>query len=131
MQFTTDEATSHSTRLPKNVNQVAGYGYKRAATFIFALALTSMLGCASTAAQSTAAKEGNKEATADAAITTKVIKAISAEPTLKSAQIDVNTYKGVVLLTGFVTSAAAENTATELARYVKGVTLVRDAIQIK
>ncbi len=106
-------------------------GYKRAATFIFALALASMLGCASTAAKSTAAKEGNKEAAADAAITTKVIKAISAESTLKSAQINVETYKGIVLLTGFVSSAAAENTATELARYVKGVTLVRDAIQIK
>jgi osmotically-inducible protein OsmY len=101
-------------------------GYKRAATFIFALALTSMLGCASTAA-----KDGNKEAAADAAITTKVNKAIAGEATLKSAQINVETYKGVVLLTGFVSSAAAENTATELARYVKGVTLVRDAIQIK
>jgi len=101
-------------------------GYKRFATFIFAIALTSMLGCASTAA-----KHGAKEATADDIITSKVLKAISGEPTLKSAEINVETSKGVVLLTGFVNSAAAENTATELARYVKGVTLVRDGIWIK
>ena len=101
-------------------------GYKRFATFIFAMALTSMLGCTSTAA-----KVGTKEATADDIITSKVLKAISGEPTLKSAEINVETSKGVVLLTGFVNSAAAENTATELARYVKGVTLVRDGIWIK
>ena len=101
-------------------------GYKRFATFIFAMALTYMLGCTSTAA-----KHGTKEATADDIITSKVIKAINGEPTLKSAEIKVETSQGVVLLTGFVNSAAAENTATELARYVKGVTLVRDAIQVK
>lgn len=101
-------------------------GYKWFATFIFAMALTSVLGCSSTAA-----KEGNKEASADDIITNKVKKAIAGETTLKSAQINVETSKGVVLLTGFVSSAAAENTATELARYVKGVTLVRDGIQIK
>jgi osmotically-inducible protein OsmY len=85
-----------------------------------------MLGCTSTAA-----KHGAKEATADDIITSKVLKAISGEATLKSAEINVETSKGVVLLTGFVNSAAAENTATELARYVKGVTLVRDGIWIK
>jgi osmotically-inducible protein OsmY len=101
-------------------------GYKQFATFIFAMALTSMLGCSSTAA-----KEGTKEATADDVITSKVKKAISGESSLKSAEINVETSKGVVLLTGFVSSAAAENTATELARYIEGVTLVRDGIQIK
>jgi len=101
-------------------------GYKRFATFILAMGLASMLGCASTAA-----KQGAREATADQVITSKVIKAINGEPTLKSAVINVETSQGVVLLTGFVKSAAAENTATELARYIKGVTLVRDALQVK
>lgn len=101
-------------------------GYKRVATFILAMGMASMLGCASTAA-----KEGKKEASADDIITGKVIQAINDEPTLKYAQIKVETSKGVVLLTGFVSSAAAENTATELARYIKGVELVRDAIRIK
>ena len=99
---------------------------KRFATFIFAMTMTSMLGCASPAA-----KEGAKEATQDEVITGKVKEAIAAEPTLRSADINVETSKGVVLLTGSVSSAAAENTATELARYIKGVTLVRDGILIK
>ena len=101
-------------------------GYQRIAPFILAMGLASLLGCTSTAAQ-----QGTKEASADDVITGKVIKAINGEPTLKSAQIKVETSKGVVLLTGFVSSAAAENTATELARYIKGVTLVRDGIQVK
>ncbi|MDH2918740.1 MAG: BON domain-containing protein [Sideroxydans sp.] len=99
---------------------------KQFVTVGLALALTTLLGCASTAA-----KEGNKQAADDAVITNKVIKALSSEATLKSAHIMVETSKGVVLLSGVVNSAAAENTATELARYVSGVTLVRDAIQIK
>ena len=85
-----------------------------------------MFGCASTAS-----KQGAKDAKVDDVITNKVIKAINGEATLKSAQIKVDTSNGVVLLTGFVDSVAAENTATELARYIDGVTLVRDAIQIK
>lgn len=126
MKFTIEETTGHSTRLPKNTKQVAAYGNKWFASFIIAMALTSVVGCASHAA-----KEGNKEASEDVIITNKVMKAIQGEPTLKSAEINVETSKGVVLLTGFVSSAAAENTATELARYIKGVTLVRDAIQVK
>jgi len=101
-------------------------GYKRVATFILALGMASMLGCASFAS-----RQGAKEASADDVITGKVIKAINNEPTLKSAQIKVQTSKGVVLLTGFVKSDAAENTATELTRYIDGVTLVRDGIQVK
>ncbi len=101
------------------------FTHKHYATFVIAIALTSVMGCASSAA-----KEGKKEASDDAAITAKVNKAIAGEASLKSAQINVETSRGVVLLTGFVSSAAAENTATELARYIKGVTLVRDGILI-
>lgn len=101
-------------------------GYKRYTTIILVIGLASMLGCASNAS-----KQGAKEASADDIITSKVIKAINDEATLKSSQIKVETSNGVVLLTGFANSVAAENTATELARYIKGVTLVRDAIKIK
>ena len=101
-------------------------GYKRVVTFILALGMASMLGCGSMAS-----KHGAKEASADDVITGKVIKAINNEATLKSAQIKVETSQGVVLLSGFVSSAAAENTATELARNIKGVTLVRDGLQVK
>lgn len=100
--------------------------YKQFATFILILGMASMLGCASTAP-----KQGAKEASADDVITGKVIKAIDNEPTLKSARIQVETSKGVVLLTGSVSSDADENMATELTRYIDGVTLVRDGIQVK
>lgn len=89
------------------------------------LALSTLLGCASPAA-----KIGDKQAADDVVITNKVIKEISGEATLRTAHIFVETSKGVVLLSGTVDSAAAENTATELARYIEGVTLVRDTMQV-
>jgi osmotically-inducible protein OsmY len=101
-------------------------GYKRVATIILAIGFASLLGCASTAS-----KQGNKQASSDDVITGKIIKAINGEATLKSARIKVDTSNGVVLLTGFTNSVADENTATELARYIDGVTLVRDGLQIK
>ena len=99
---------------------------KRFTAFIFALGLTTLPGCASTEPP-----EARREGIADADITSKVKAALSGEPLLNSSEINVETTQGVVLLTGFVNSADAENTATELARYVHGVTLVRDAIKIK
>ena len=99
---------------------------KRFTAFIFALGLTTLLGCASTETP-----EARREGIADADITSKVKAALSGEPSLNSSEINVETSQGVVLLTGFVSSASAENTATELARYVHGVTLVRDAIKVK
>ena len=99
---------------------------KRFATFFFALALASILGCASTSTQ-----EGTGEYVDDAVITTKVKSAIFGEPTLKSTEINVETFKGIVQLSGFVSSAAAENKAVELARSVKGVKSVKDDMRIK
>jgi len=124
MKFTTDETTSHSTRLPKDVNQVAGY--KRFATFFFAMALTSVLGCASSSTS-----EGTGEYVDDSIITTKVKSAIFGESTLKSTEIKVETFKGVVQLSGFVSSAEAEAKAIELARSVKGVKSVKDDMRLK
>lgn len=124
MKFTTDEPINHSTSLLKDVNQ--GRGYKRFATFFFAIALTSVLGCASTTTQ-----EGTGEYVDDAVITTKVKSAILGEPTLKSMEIKVETFKGVVQLSGFVSSAAAENKAVEMARSVRGVKSVKDDMRVK
>ena len=99
---------------------------KRFAAFFFALALASILGCASTPTQ-----EGTGEYVDDTVITTKVKAAIFGDPTLKSTEIKVETFKGVVQLSGFVSSAAAENKAVELARSVKGVKSVKDDMRIK
>ena len=66
-----------------------------------AVSLVSVVGCASTPQ-----KEGTGEYIDDTMITTKVKAAILNEPTLKSAEINVETFKGVVQLSGFVNSRA-------------------------
>jgi len=53
-------------------------------------------------------------------ITTKVKAAIFDEPTLKTLQITVVTFKGEVQLSGFVDSAQSVKKAGEVARGVKG-----------
>jgi osmotically-inducible protein OsmY len=98
----------------------------RFVTFIFAMLLASLLGCAATST-----KEGTGEYFDDTAITTKVKAAIFNEPSLKSSEINVETYKGTVQLSGFVSSRADINKAVELARGVKGVTSVKNDMRVK
>ena len=94
--------------------------------FIAAFLLATMLGCASTATS-----ESTGEYVDDTVITTKVKAAVFNAPTLKSAEINVETFKGVVQLTGFVSSRDDINRAVELARGVKGVTSVRNDMRLK
>jgi hyperosmotically inducible protein len=99
---------------------------KRLSAFFFAVLLVSMLGCASTST-----REGTGEYVDDTVITTKVKAAILNEPSLKVAQINVETFKGVVQLSGFVSSQAAINKAVEVARGVGGVTSVRNDMRLR
>jgi osmotically-inducible protein OsmY len=88
--------------------------------------LATFLGCASTAN-----KEGTGEYVDDTVITTKVKTAIFKDDTLKSSEINVETFKGVVQLSGFVHSQAAINRAVEIARTVGGVTSVKNDMRVK
>ena len=99
---------------------------KYLSAFFLAIALVSVVGCASTSKQ-----EGTGEYIDDSVITTKVKAAIFNEPTLKSSEINVETFKGVVQLSGFVNSQADINKATEIARSVKGVTSVKNDMRHK
>jgi osmotically-inducible protein OsmY len=99
---------------------------KNVSTFFLVILLASMLGCASTAKQ-----EGTGEYIDDTVITAKVKAAILDEPSLKSAEINVETFKGVVQLSGFVHDKADINKAAELARHVKGVTSVKNDMRLK
>jgi hyperosmotically inducible protein len=94
--------------------------------FFMTFALLFSLGCASTPTQ-----EGTGEYVDDSVITTKVKAAIFNEPTLKSAEIGVDTFKGVVQLSGFVSSQSGINKAVEVARGVKGVTSVKNDMRLK
>lgn len=98
----------------------------RFVTVIFAILLASLFGCAGTST-----KEGTGEYVDDTVITTKVKAAIFNEPTLKSAEINVETFKGRVQLSGFVNSRADINKAVELARRVGGVTSVKNDMRVK
>lgn len=94
--------------------------------FLSIILLTIFLGCASTPK-----KEGTGEYLDDTVITTKVKTAILQEPSLKSAEINVETFKGVVQLSGFVNSPADINKAVEVARRVEGVNSVKNDMRTK
>jgi len=67
----------------------------------------------------------------DSIITTKVKAAIFEEDSLKSLQIEVETYKGVVQLSGFVDSKASVKKAGEVAGKVDGVKSVENDLKVK
>ena len=93
---------------------------------IAAFVLATVMGCASTATS-----EGTGEYVDDTVITTKVTTAILAEPNLKVAEINVETFKGVVQLSGFVSSKDSKDRAVTVARGVGGVKSVKDDMRIK
>ena len=94
--------------------------------FLLTFLMVSFVGCASTAGQS-----GTGEFFDDAVITTKVKAAIFNEPSLSTYEINVETYKGRVQLSGFVGSQAEINKAVEVARSVKGVQSVKNDMRVK
>jgi osmotically-inducible protein OsmY len=99
---------------------------KRFSAFFIVAAMVSALGCASKSEpQSPGAYMG------DAWVTTKVKTAILNEPSLKVAQINVETYKSVVQLSGFVDNAASRTKAAEIARSVEGVTEVKNDLRLR
>jgi osmotically-inducible protein OsmY len=100
--------------------------FNKFVAFLFAIVLASLLGCAATSTH-----EGTGQYFDDSVITTKVKAAIVDEPSLKSTEINVETFKGTVQLSGFVSSRADINKAVEVARNVKGVTSVKNDMRVK
>jgi osmotically-inducible protein OsmY len=91
-----------------------------------AVLLSVVLGCAGNAQ-----KEGTGEYVDDAWITSKVKAAFVKDKTLKASEINVETFKGTVQLSGFVSDSGDVSHAADVARGIKGVTSVRNDIQIK
>lgn len=91
-----------------------------------ALALITASGCASTPKH-----EGTGEYVDDAVITTKIKAQLFDEPDLKSNQIHVETYKGIVMLSGFINSQASIHKAVEIARATNGVKSVKNEMQLR
>lgn len=95
-------------------------------SLIITLALLLSSGCASTINH-----ESTGEYMDDSVITTKVKAAIFNEASLKSSEINVETFKGVVQLSGFVNSQTDINKAVSVTRSVKGVKSVNNDMHVK
>jgi osmotically-inducible protein OsmY len=80
---------------------------------------------------STSKQSGPGEYVDDSVITTKVKSQLAGDDFLKSFEISVETYKGVVQLSGFVDSQTAVNRAGEIARRVQGVSSVKNNLNVK
>jgi len=83
------------------------------------------------ACASTPTSESTGEIIDDSVITTKVKSLLAGDDFLKSFQIGVETYKGVVQLSGFVNSKQAVDKAVEITRSVKGVKSIKNNLIVK
>ena len=90
------------------------------------LVLAVIVGCAATRTQ-----ESTGEYVDDSTITAKVKAAIFDDPALKVFDISVETFKGVVQLSGFVNSAEIRSRAAVVARRVPGVRAVRNEMTLE
>ena len=93
---------------------------------VLLMLIAGLVACASTSKQ-----EGAGEYVDDSVITTKVKTMLASDDFLKSFEISVETYKGTVQLSGFVDSQKAIDKAGEIARGVKGVTSVKNNLNVK
>jgi hypothetical protein len=103
----------------KSISKVIGSAF-------LAMAFLATVGCASGPKSS-----GTGEYIDDSVITMKVKAAIFNDPALNVAEINVETFKGVVQLSGFVISREAANRAVDVARTVGGVTSVKNDMRLK
>jgi hyperosmotically inducible protein len=94
--------------------------------FVLLMLIATFVACASTSKQS-----GTGEYVDDSVITTKVKSLLASDDFLKSFEISVETYKGIVQLSGFVDSQKAIDKAGEIASGVKGVKSVKNNLNVK
>ena len=99
---------------------------KRFSAFLGIVLMAGILGCAATSK-----KESTGEYVDDSAITTKVKSAMLGSSGLKSTDINVETFKGVVQLSGFVKSHAQMSQAVKVAQGVGGVKSVKNDMRLK
>ena len=95
-------------------------GYWKMTLLATILAMPLVAGCGKTVG----------ETIDDTTITTRVKTAMLNDPGVGGLRIDVDTYKGVVTLSGRVKSQTERDQAMALARKVDGVTDVKDALQV-
>lgn len=94
--------------------------------YLLPLVLITFMGCATTRTH-----ESTGEYIDDSVLTLKVKTAILGDDALKSAEINVETFKGAVQLSGFVNSQSDINRAVVVAQNVDGVRSVKNDMQLK
>ena len=92
------------------------------------LILAGLLLAALTACAPTSTRQGTGEYIDDAVITSRVKAAFAADPEVKATEVQVETFKGTVQLSGFVESSESAARAAQIAREVPGVKEVRNAM---
>ena len=95
-------------------------------TLVFSGVLISLSACAATDT-----KESTGQYVDNSVLTAKVKTAIFNEPTLKSSEITMQTYKGEVQLSGFVSSIEQTNKAVDVAKLIPGVISVKNDMRVK
>jgi osmotically-inducible protein OsmY len=96
------------------------------AMLLAVLMATAMVGCSSSPTQ-----QSTGQAIDDGVVTAKVKAKLIEDPVTKAHQIDVETFKGTVQLSGFVETDQARSRALKLARDVEGVKYVKDALEVR
>ena len=102
-------------------------GKYKAALILAAVMGTSMIAACS----STPSQQSTGQAIDDGVVTAKVKAKLIEDPVTKAHQINVDTFKGTVQLSGFVESDQARSRALQLARDTDGVKSVKDALQVR
>jgi osmotically-inducible protein OsmY len=97
---------------------------------MFALAAVPAISLAANAEPPSAAQKTG-DYIDDSELTTKVKAALLAEKNLKSLPISVESTNGVVTLSGSVVSSAQIDQAVDVAKHVKGVKDVHNALKLK
>ncbi len=99
--------------------------------FVINCLLVLMLTAGFTACASTSSQSSVGDYIDDSVITTKVKSLLAADDFLKSFNIGVETYKGTVQLSGFVSTEKAIDKAVQISRSVKGVGSVKNSLIVK
>ncbi len=99
---------------------------RRITAVLSGLIIVALVGCASTPK-----REGAGEYIDDSVITAKVKTALVADPQLKATEINVETYKGTVQLSGFVAAPEDIPKAVKMVRDIEGVKSVKNDLLVK
>jgi osmotically-inducible protein OsmY len=99
---------------------------KICSTFLLTVSMLMAIGCASTTTESSTG-----EMIDDTVITAKVKTAIFQDEELSASEINVETFKGVVQLSGFVSDRSDVSRAAVVTRGVAGVVSVKNSLVVK